>query len=287
MDSLYRKPARCAAAFTLIETLTVLMLTTLLVTAVLGMYYHVRRGVGRLAGQLEENRLAREILQKVAEDIDRLAAPGFDATMQFRNKYDNGYNAAQLVLENKYYGSAVPPKAEVYDRIVWQTQYDAFSRTLMLYRMHEGLNLEDKVIEKNAAESPSLGLYIPVADGLTHFELAIVDGETVTAQWDSQTLPTSVRVGVSFAPMEPLSDGRLGVPPELVMYRTVAIDRTRFIPYEFVPRKLDTAGVETADDEKKDEDETKEGESPETTESSSPEMPDETPVETPNENSKR
>ncbi len=252
-----RKTPDGPAAFTLIETLTAVMLTALLITAVMAMYYHTRRGIARLAGQIDENRLAREILQKVAEDIDRLAAPGFDATMAFRNKYDNGYNAAQLTLENKFYGSAVPPKPEIYDRVVWQTLYDDWNRTLTLYRMHEGLNLEDKVLEKDAAASPSLGMFIPVADGLTHFEMVTVDGETVTAQWDKPTLPTSVRIGVSFAPMEQLPDGRLGVPPELILYRTVAIDRTRFIPYKFVPRTLDAAGVETAEDEKQKEEQTK------------------------------
>lgn len=258
MNDYYRQRASVRSAFTLIETLTAVLLTALLITAVLSMYYHVRRGVSRLAGQMEENRLAREILQKIAEDIDRLAAPGFDATMQFRNKYDNGSNAAQLVLENKFYDSSTPPKPQVYDRIVWQTHYDAWSQLLTLFRMHEGLNLEDKVLEKDAAASPSLGMYIPVADGLTHFEAAIVDGETLTTQWDKQTLPTSVRIGVSFAPLEQLPDGRLGVPPELILYRTVAIDRTRFIPYQFVPRKLDAAGVEEEPKEEEKKDETRE-----------------------------
>jgi len=265
----------CApAAFTLIETLTAVLLTALLITAVMSMYYHTRRGIARLAGQLEENRLAREILQKIAEDIDRLAAPGFDATMQFRNKYDNGCNAAQLVLENKFYDSGSPPTPQVYDRIVWQTQYDGWSQSLVLFRMHEGLNLEDKVLEKDAAASPSLGLFIPVADGLTHFEVATVDNESVTAQWVQQTLPTSVRIGVSFAPLQQLPDGRLGVPPELILYRTVAIDRTRFIPYEFVPRKLDAAGVEKEEEKKKEE---KKDETTEKTPADNPEQP---PAET-------
>lgn len=253
MNDRFRQRAYRSSAFTLIETLTAVLLTALLITAVMAMYYHTRRGVTRLAGQLEENRLAREILQKIAEDIDRLAAPGFDATMSFRNKYDNGCNAAQLVLENKFYDSSAPPAAQVYDRVVWQTQYDGWSQSLVLFRMHEGLNLEDKVLEKDAAASPSLGMYIPVADGLTHFEVVTVDKENVTAQWFQQTLPTSVRIGISFAPLEQLPDGRLGVPPERVLYRTVAIDRTRFIPYEFVPRKLDAAGVEKEQEEQKQE----------------------------------
>ncbi len=244
----YAQPYRlCPAAFTLIETLVVLALSAALLTAVLQMYHRVRRDVSQLTGHLDENRLAREILQKVAEDIDRLAAPGFDATIQFRNKYDNGYNSAQLTLENKYYGKGNPPRAEVYERVVWQTTYDPFTQSLILYRMHDGLNLEDKVIETGSDVSPSAGLYIPITDGLTHFELRSQQGDALGATWTSETLPTAVRIGVSFAPLEELPTGRLGVPEEKILYRTVAVDRTRYIPYQFIPRKLDSETVPEID----------------------------------------
>lgn len=242
LQSVFRR-----TAFTLIETLTVLALTAILLTAVLQMYHQVRRSASQLAGHLDENRLAREILQKIGEDLDRLAAPGFDATIQFRNKYDNGYNSAQLTLQNKYYGKGTPPKAEVYDQIVWQTTYDPFLQTMTLYRMHDGLNVEDKVIESGSDVSPSAGLFIPVADGLTHFELGSVQGENLTTSWTSETLPTSVQIGVSFSPLEELEDGRIGVPEEKIIYRTVAVDRTRFIPYQFIKRKLDTSALEESD----------------------------------------
>lgn len=235
-------------AFTLIETLTVLALTAVLLTAVLQMYHQVRGSVSRITRHLDENRLTREILQKIAEDLDRLAAPGFDATLQFRNKYDNGYISAQLTLENRYYGKSTPPRAEVYDRVVWQTSYDPFTETLILYRLHEGLNLEDKVIQSGSDVSLSEKPYIPITDGLTHFQIQSQQGDNFAQAWTSQTLPNAVRIGISFAPMEELPTGRLGVPEEKIMYRTVAIDRTRYIPYQFVPRKLDAAGIRDLSD---------------------------------------
>lgn len=245
------------SAFTLIETLTVLALSAMLLTAVLQMYHQVRGSVSRMTRHLDENRLVREILQKMAEDIDRLAAPGFDATMQFRNKYDNGYNAAQLTLESKYYGKGNPPRAEVYDRIVWQTNYDPYTQTLILYRMHEGLNVEDKLLESSAEESTSTGLYIPITDGLTHFEIRSQQGENFAQSWTSETLPNAVRIGLSFAPLEELPSGRLGVPEEFISYRTVAVDRTRYIPYQFVRRKLDASAIdEITDPNEVDADET-------------------------------
>lgn len=235
----YRPTPR--AAFTFIETLTAVLLTGLLLTALLALFGQLRRGMARLAEPMQQDRLAYEILQKIAEDIDRIAAPGFEAGLQFRNKFDNGLNSAQLLVENKYYGSAIPPTAEIFDRVIWQTQYDPFTKSLILYRLHEGLNLEDKIIEQTAARSPSLGLFIPITDGLTHFEVVILEGQTTLFQWTNPALPTAIRIGISFTPPAPLPDGRVAVPTEAIFYRTVAIDRTRVIPYEFVLKPLDAA----------------------------------------------
>lgn len=223
--------------FTLIEILVVLMLAAMILTAVLGIYQQVRGSATLIMGRLEQNRLNAEILQKIAEDIDRLAAPGFEAAISFRNKLDNGYRSAQLILENSFYGNN--DKKMTYERIVWQTSYDAFSDSLILYRMHDGLNVEDKVLELSQNESFSAGLFIPVASGVTHFELKAQQGEDVLGAWTGTALPKAVRVGLSFdVPME-LEDGSVGVPEELVSFRTIAVDRTRMIPYEFVKKTFD------------------------------------------------
>lgn len=224
-------------AFTLVETLIVLMLAAVIVTAVLGIYQQVRAAAVTILARMEQNRLQTEILQKIAEDIDRLAAPGFDAVIRFRSKLDNGCRSSQLVLENSYYGST--NQKQTYERIIWQTSYDPQSKTLIMYRMHDGLNVEDKVLEKDAASSPSAGLYIPVAAGVTYFDVQAQQGENILGAWLSDTLPKGVRVGISFAPLQQLADGSIGVPEETILYRTIAIDRTRAIPYEFIKKKLE------------------------------------------------
>jgi type II secretory pathway pseudopilin PulG len=89
------------SAFTLIETIVVLMLAALVLMAVLGIYNRVRASAVTIVDRLEQNRLQTEILQKIAEDIDRLAAPGFDATINFQNKLNNGYHSARLILESQ------------------------------------------------------------------------------------------------------------------------------------------------------------------------------------------
>jgi len=222
--------------FTLIEMIVVLMLASMVVVAVLGIYSRVRASAVTILDRLQANRLQTEILQKIAEDIDRLAAPGFDAVINFQNKLDNGYRSARLVLENSYYGN--DDKKDTYERVVWQTSYDPLDDTLILYRMHGGLNVEDKILEKDPESSASADLFIPVAAGVTYFELKAQEGENVLGAWTSGTLPKAVRVGISFAFPQELEDGSVGVPEADIFYRTIAIDRTRLIPYEFVKKKF-------------------------------------------------
>ncbi|MDH4201273.1 MAG: type II secretion system GspH family protein [Phycisphaerae bacterium] len=230
------------SAFTLIETIVVVMLSAMVLVAVLGIYNRVRASAVTIIDRLQQNRLQTEILQKIAEDIDRLAAPGFDATINFQNKLNNGYHSARLILENSYYGTDEKTKSDkkdTFERVEWVTDYDMDTDTLKLYRMHTGLNAEDKLLGQTSDSASNKEQYIPVADGVTLFEVKAQQGETVLGAWTSETLPKAVRVGLSFAPHQELADGSIGVPDEQVFYRTIAIDRTRRIPYQFVKKKFD------------------------------------------------
>lgn len=239
-------------AFTLVETLVVVMISAMVVTATLAVYQRVRSVTVRIIDAMTQHRQQNEILQKIAEDIDRLAAPGFEATINFSNRSVRGndnliYQSARLILENKYYGNGTQSKT--YEQIIWQTTYDTAEGTMILYRMHDGVNVEDQLLEGNAEDSTSAGLYIPVADGVTHFELCVPQGETTQTEWTSDTLPNAVRVGLSFAEQEVLEDGDEGVPPEEIVYRTVAIDRTREITYKFISVDLDLGMLNDDDDD--------------------------------------
>jgi type II secretory pathway pseudopilin PulG len=232
-------------AFTLVETIVVLMLASLILVAVLGVYGRVRANAETISNRLQDNRLQAEILQKIAEDIDRLAAPGFEAVINFQNKLDSDYRSGQLILENSYYGNN--DKKDIYEKIEWRTTYDSQYGTLKLYRMHDGLNVEDKVLDVDPDE-PKYIQYIPVAEGVTHFELKAQQGETVLGSWASDTLPKAVRIGISFALPQELDDGSIGVPEEEITFRTVAIDRTRLIPYQFIKKKFDLPDEEDPND---------------------------------------
>ncbi len=242
-----KKTMKSRFAFTLVEMLVVVTMAAMVVTAVMMIYQRVRASAVTIVGHMTRYQMQNEILQKIAEDIDRLAAPGFEATVKFRNKLDTGYYSGQLVLENSYYGNG--DKKQTYETIIWQTSYDAQDDALILYRMHDGLNVEDKVLEDNPDDSPSAGLYIPVASGVTFFEFRVQKGETILSSWTSDKLPEAVRVGISFDPLEELPDGKVGVPDEAISYRTIAIDRTRLIPYQFVKMDIDMSVLDEDPDD--------------------------------------
>jgi prepilin-type N-terminal cleavage/methylation domain-containing protein len=232
----FENPVR-QRAFTLTEMLVVVALAAMILISALGIYQRTRADASVILDRLEETRLADEVLQRIAEDIDRIAAPGFDATIQIRNKVDNGLVGAQLTVENKYFGGQ-PPQPRIYERVIWQSMYDAFDGALLLYRMHGGLNVEDKILEekKDPAEQT---LYIPVASGITFFQIQAVENQQYKDSWTADKPPKGVRIGISFAEPEEDAEGRWAVPEEKILYRTAAIDRTRVIQYTFKPRVLD------------------------------------------------
>lgn len=227
-----RTKKRCSA-FTLVEIIVVLLLAAAVLTAVLGIYQQVRAGGLTILGQMEETRLQTEILQKIAEDIDRMAAPGFDTKINFTNKRDNGYISSQVFLENSYYGKG--DKKDRYEQIVWRSVYDPFEDALILYRMHRGLIQEDPLILPDSDEPP----FVPVAVGLTHFRVRAQQGENILNAWQADSLPKAARVEISFAPFEELPDGTVGIPEDQIFGRTIAIDRTRVIPFQFIKKTFE------------------------------------------------
>ncbi|MCK5565024.1 MAG: hypothetical protein KAJ07_07220, partial [Planctomycetes bacterium] len=65
-------------AFSLIETITVLVISALVLITAINIYTSVRAAAASVENYIVKNELPNEILQRLAEDIDRLAIPGFD-----------------------------------------------------------------------------------------------------------------------------------------------------------------------------------------------------------------
>jgi type II secretory pathway component PulJ len=215
--------------------LVVVALAAMILISVLSVYQRLRTDASALTAKLDENQTADAVLQRIAEDVDRIAAPGFDASIQVRNKLDNGLASAQLTLESKFYSGQ---QARTYEQVIWQTAYDMEEGGLILYRKHGGLNVEDKILDESKSPAEQT-LFVPTAAGLTYFKVEALDNEQATSVWLKPELPKGLRVSVSFAPMEEGPDGRWYVPEEKILQRTIAIDRTRTIVYRFRPKVMD------------------------------------------------
>lgn len=230
--------------FSLVEILVVLTLSAMILASTMMIYGRVRTSAAAVNARLDRYGLPEEILQKIAEDIDRLASPGFDAVITIRNKLENGYNSAQLVIENRYYGNGTPPAPGVYERVVWQTSYIPEEDRLTLYRFHGGLNLEDKLVSgvQTDEDRQKLEVFVPVCPGLTHFYIGALSGaEEPAPNWMNQKMPNGIVLGISFAPLVQLQDGSYYLPEETIIWRTAAVDRTRQIAYKFVAQTFDNA----------------------------------------------
>ena len=218
--------------FTLAETIATLVIATMIMAAVTGIYIGIKRAEASINRRLEGGFLAMEVLQRISEDIDRLAMPGSDVTVTIKNKLDiGGYKISQMIIESKIYGKDNKPMT--FEKIVWQSRVDTDANGMIMYRAHSGYTLEDKMLEE-PKEKYETELYIPVCSGVELFSIQpVVDGNAVDS-WESQTLPPSARISISFSPRQQDALGNMTVPPELVKTRTVVINRFKQIPYVFI-----------------------------------------------------
>jgi hypothetical protein len=204
----------------------------MILTATILIYGRIRSSAVTITARLENQAIPDEILQKIAEDLDRLAAPGFDSTITIQNKIDTGYNSAQLIIENRYYGGGEPPKANIYERVVWQSVYDPMLDMMTLYRCHSGLNLEDALVDNLRTGDKTPEIFVPICPGLTCFSVfALTDANEMTPQWQKQAMPNGILLKLSLEPMVQMDDGSFELPEKSIVSRTVAVDRTRLINY--------------------------------------------------------
>lgn len=250
-------------AFSLVEIIVVLLITAMIMLASFTIYGRVQAAAAAVNATLDRDILPTEILQRIAEDLDRLAFSGLGTTISIQNKFDSsGYNIARLIIQNTVYGENNKPR--IFEKIVWQTYYDYFEDSLILYRSHNGINLEDKVIaDDRQIELKEEGndFFIPLCTGITFFKIQVpvvkVFGEDVKLpgldemiqvdeeeekfldRWGGDKLPKAVTVSISFAEPYQAVTGELEVPEREKITRTIAIDRTRKIKYRFVARDLE------------------------------------------------
>jgi hypothetical protein len=225
---------RDKAAFSLAEVLVALTIGAMVLVAVLSIYSRAETSAAAITRKLDSSRLPSEVLQRIAEDLDRTAVLGADTKVTIENKFENGFSTARLTVLKTIYNSK--NEKQTFERIVWQTNYDNDANSLVLYRSHSGIALEDKLLDEQK-EDWEKELFVPICTGVTFFKIQVPTGENFQDNWTSDSLPPGIVVTISFAePFKTLA-GILDVPEDEKVIRNIAIDRTRAIKFILVKKE--------------------------------------------------
>jgi hypothetical protein len=220
----------------LAEMLAALTIGAMVIIAVLGIYHRAENSVDAITRKLDSSRLPGEVLQRIAEDLDNVISSGSDATIIIDNKFENIASAmlvpaAKLTITRTIQDSR--NREQKFQEIIWQSSYDFKSGTnsLTLYCSSGGLNMEDKVLEKNRDELER-ELFVPICSGITYFKIAVLaGGKNPIEKWNGSP-PPGIIVTISFAEPYKRADGTFDVPDQDKITRTIAIDRTRKIRFD-------------------------------------------------------
>ncbi len=248
------KRRQLKTGFSLVEMLAIVVIGSMTLIAVLSVYRRTQDSVAAINRKLDRTQVPSEVLQKIAEDLDKLISSGPEIKLTIQNKYEEGFQKSQLsIIKTITNVNATNPedKETVLEEIVWQSGYDFEhnSGSMVLYRGHSGLVFEDKLLDAQRAQWEANYPLIPLCRGLTYFKIEVPRGnDQYQDSWTNPNLPPGVRVTLSFAEPFETVDGTLDVPESEKISRTIAIDRTRKISYRFVPTEYDLeSGVDPND----------------------------------------
>ncbi len=214
---------------TLAEVLVSIVIAALGLVAVLSIYDQFQRSASAIIARIERPQLLTEILQRIAEDVDRLVDSEHEVRVTVDNRFDNGYPIARLVLEKSYSDRA--PEDPPLEEIVWQGHVDIGTDRIVLYRKHSGLMLEDKLLDAKRKPVEESYPYIPLAGGLTAFRIRARQGINWLDRWQGKTRPTGIEVMLAVAEPQKTPGGNWEVAEKDQFVRTIAMDRTRIIPF--------------------------------------------------------
>jgi hypothetical protein len=126
-------------------------------------------------------------------------------------------------------------KYQTLKKITWQSSYDfeSFTPGLVIYRSHSGIGLEDKLLDKQKQDWER-ELFVPICEGVMFFKIQAIKNNETYDSWEIKELPHAVVVTISFAePFETL-DGTLDIFEEDKATRTIVMDRTRRMGFNYV-----------------------------------------------------
>ena len=238
MKNYNNKIPKQQSGFSLAEVIVALTIAAMILVVLMAIYNRVRNTAVAITKKLQDGQMPAEILQRIAEDLDRLAGPAADTTITIENKIDQGYQTARLTISNQIYNDKNKP--QTFEKVVWQTYFSPEDDSLVLYRSHSGMAPEDKLLGKQSAEWEDREVFIPLCSGVTVFTIqATKGGDDLEDNWRSKDLPKAIFVTISFAPPQKDIAGKLNVPEEAKTSRTIVIDRTRKLSFQIPKTKTE------------------------------------------------
>ncbi|MBW8040488.1 MAG: prepilin-type N-terminal cleavage/methylation domain-containing protein [Planctomycetes bacterium] len=219
--------------FSLIEVLVSLLIAAMILVTMLGIYNRAESVAATITRKLDSSKLQSEILQRIAEDLDRIITNDASVTISIKNKFVKGYPTAQLAITKTIVDAK--KKAMIFENIIWQTNYDYDAGGLILYRHRTselGL-LEDQLFDQER-EVWEQGLFVPICDGITFFKIQAISNGKLLDKWNGR-MPPGVEVTISFAEPFKALNNTWEVFDEEKVTRVIAIDRTRKIKFKIAP----------------------------------------------------
>jgi hypothetical protein len=202
----------------------------LVLTAILGIYGRANQAANAVLAKVESPSLASEVLQLITEDLGRTLGAD-DVTLQVRNGFDNGFHRAELVLRRTFHDGE--NKEQTLEEIIWRAAYEHGGETpgLVLYRSHDGVAQEDKLLDDNRDTWERNYPFVPVCRGVSFFQIQACKGEDLVDQWATPALPPGIRVTLSFAEPYETVRGTWDVLDDEKISRTIAVDVMRKIKF--------------------------------------------------------
>jgi len=232
--AIYNRRTGVRSGISLAEVLLAVVLAAMVLMAVLSIHRRIQRTTAGIMTNLNEMLKPSEILQLIAEDLDRSVDSTQGLTITVDSKYEKGYSLSQLVIRKEIQKvKDRQPQEEALEEIIWQGAVDLDTGRIVIYRRHSGMFLEDRLLGQQRQErdirSPP---FVPVCGKLTQFLIKARQGDTWVDQWKGPAPPTGLQISISFATPHETPGGELEVLEEDKIIRTMAVDRTRKIRFE-------------------------------------------------------
>ena len=226
--------------FSLVEILAAMTIGSMVLVAVFTVYRRVEHTAAALTRSLDNSSRGNEVLQLMAEDLDKMVTTDSDTDVVLVNRHVDSHSAALFAIRTHYKDPT--NKEQMYKEIIWQCNrnQESDANDLVMYRSCESIVPEDKLLDKNK-DSLERSVYVPICRGVTYFNIDIITGEKRPDTIWPGGMTLGAKFTVSFAKPYKNADGFYEVPENEKFTRTIAFDKTRKIRFE-MPENDPNAG---------------------------------------------